>query len=81
MSIRVLCELCLRELKVKEQLAGRRGKCPFCGYKINVPAKPPVPTEVEDDVLDALPVDDLPAVEEVTPPPSRPRTKPPRDEP
>jgi DNA-directed RNA polymerase subunit RPC12/RpoP len=80
MSIRVICELCLRELKVQERLAGRRGKCPFCGYKINVPAKPAVPND-SDDVLDALPVDDLPSVEEDTPPPSRPRAKPPRDEP
>ena len=42
MSIKFLCSHCLKVLSVKDQLAGKRGKCPHCGtvVLVPVPAKP-----------------------------------------
>ncbi|HVJ84336.1 MAG TPA: hypothetical protein VM452_01765, partial [Caulifigura sp.] len=37
MSIRVTCEKCGVVLKVKEELAGTKGKCPACRGTLNVP--------------------------------------------
>jgi hypothetical protein len=37
MAITVTCSSCERELKVKEELAGRKVKCPACGEAIAVP--------------------------------------------
>lgn len=37
MSIRVTCEKCGVVLKVKEELAGTKGKCPACKGTLNVP--------------------------------------------
>jgi hypothetical protein len=36
MSIRVSC-VCGKQIKVKEELAGKRGKCPGCGHSLIVP--------------------------------------------
>src|SRR5438105_4380272 len=44
------CPICGKELKVKGDLAGKRGKCPFCKSKVAVPpsgvssASTPAPT-------------------------------------
>ena len=42
MSIKFLCSHCKKVLSVKDQLAGKRGKCPHCGtvVLVPVPAKP-----------------------------------------
>ena len=34
----VACPGCRRVLKIKEELAGRKGKCPHCGHALTVPA-------------------------------------------
>src|SRR5437016_3520984 len=36
--ISIHCPSCCKLLKVKEELAGKRGKCPDCGTAITVPA-------------------------------------------
>jgi len=37
MAIRLTCPECGKELSVRDELAGRRGKCPGCGGIITVP--------------------------------------------
>jgi len=37
MAIRVICDECGREINVKDEFAGRKGKCPSCGAVIQVP--------------------------------------------
>ena len=37
MPITVTCEGCGKTLKVKEELAGKRGKCPACGALLTIP--------------------------------------------
>ena len=32
------CSRCSHELKINEKMAGRKGKCPYCGQPIEVPA-------------------------------------------
>src|SRR5262245_4875116 len=34
------CPGCGAQLKVKDELAGKRGKCPSCGKRMTVPADP-----------------------------------------
>src|SRR5437588_9164085 len=51
MSIRVTCE-CGKELRVKDEYAGKRGKCPSCGKILQIP-------QPEADVFDLK--DDAPA--------------------
>ena len=41
MSISVQCPACKKNLKTKDELAGKRVKCPGCGYVILVPAAQP----------------------------------------
>src|SRR5688572_22394864 len=43
MTIKVACR-CRAQLKVKDELAGRRVKCPKCGEVLIVPRPEPVPT-------------------------------------
>lgn len=44
--IKFQCSACGKNLNVKEELAGRTGKCPECGEALRVPdAKPPPPFE------------------------------------
>ena len=45
MSIKFLCAHCKKVLSVKDQLAGKRGKCPHCGtvVLVPVPSKPAAP--------------------------------------
>jgi predicted RNA-binding Zn-ribbon protein involved in translation (DUF1610 family) len=38
MAISVACPSCERELKVKDELAGRKVKCPGCGEAVTIPA-------------------------------------------
>src|SRR5262249_29472534 len=40
--IPVKCESCGRNLKVKDELAGKKGKCPGCGRVLPIPAAAPV---------------------------------------
>lgn len=37
MSIRVSCPSCSASFKVKDEYAGKRGKCPQCGNPIRIP--------------------------------------------
>ena len=55
------CSSCSHELKINEKMAGRKGKCPYCGKPIQVP----VP-EAEDEVPAAV------WSEATIPPPSPP---------
>ena len=41
MPIRVKCDSCKKTLSVKDQLAGKRIKCPVCQTVVAVPAAPP----------------------------------------
>lgn len=45
MSISVSCESCGKQLKVKDEAAGKRVKCPDCGKAVQIPQP--------DDVMDA----------------------------
>jgi hypothetical protein len=38
MAIKFPCPKCEKPLRVKDELAGKRGKCPGCGSMVNVPA-------------------------------------------
>lgn len=40
MAIALNCPACNRQLRVKDELAGKRGKCPGCGQKLIIPAAP-----------------------------------------
>ncbi len=45
MAIRVQCSSCGATMNVKDELAGKRGKCPKCGAVIDVPAAGGSPVE------------------------------------
>src|SRR4051812_48590807 len=72
MPISIACPHCDWKGRVKDELAGRKGKCPTCGELIPIPLKgtpPPVPAGAMAAVDDAPDVvDDADIVEE---PPSR----------
>jgi hypothetical protein len=63
MSILLRCQSCHKPLKVKEELAGKKVKCPSCGQSVPVPlpeveaeAEPePVVAEMEEAVTAAKP--------------------------
>src|SRR4029079_4187145 len=46
-AIAVECAQCGKQLKVKDELAGRKGKCPQCQTTIQIPSVGPVPIAVE----------------------------------
>ncbi len=46
MAIAVECAQCGKQLKVKDELAGRKGKCPQCQGVIHIPAAPGTPVAV-----------------------------------
>ncbi|MBC7815372.1 MAG: hypothetical protein IAG10_00570 [Planctomycetaceae bacterium] len=52
MSIRISCDSCGKQLKVRDEAAGRRVKCPDCGSVVQIPEP--------DDVMDAEAADDNP---------------------
>lgn len=64
MPIRMNCENCQAKLAIPDQYAGRRGKCPKCGWPIDVPAASKPPEHVTpagpnfDDLDPARPFDD-----------------------
>ena len=37
MAIKVTCQQCGKVLRVRDELVGRRGRCPGCGAVITVP--------------------------------------------
>lgn len=41
MGIRFICDACHKQLHVKGFLAGKRGVCPHCGAKVQIPAEEP----------------------------------------
>src|SRR5258708_31160700 len=45
MAIRVTCPACGAGLRVSDEAAGKRGKCPKCGDPIIVPAAEPDPAD------------------------------------
>lgn len=51
MPIRVICPGCQQALSVKDELAGRRGKCPKCSGVIQIPAAASAPSA--DAAIDA----------------------------
>ncbi|MCG8584301.1 MAG: hypothetical protein MI757_06275 [Pirellulales bacterium] len=46
--IQVECSECGAKLKVKDELAGRSGKCPKCGARVQIPAAAPAEIAVPD---------------------------------
>src|SRR5688572_15584270 len=48
----ITCQRCGRAFAWKPAIAGKKGKC-SCGQVLNIPATPPAPPPIEDD-LDAL---------------------------
>ncbi|MBC8116611.1 MAG: hypothetical protein H7062_19635 [Candidatus Saccharimonas sp.] len=52
MSIRASCDSCGKQLKVRDEAAGKRVKCPDCGSVVQIPEP--------DDVMDAEAADDNP---------------------
>jgi len=50
--IRLTCGQCGKALKVPDQLAGKRGKCPSCGNTIEVPQAEPQPEIQPDPIAD-----------------------------
>lgn len=61
MPVFIRCPDCQKLLKVKEELAGKRVKCPSCGVPVRVPA-------AETEVVGVEEVVDLPTEEPVRPP-------------
>src|SRR5262245_27452825 len=73
MAIKFKCPKCGQELTVKDELAGRQGKCPACKTTITVPslagskprpaAAPSAPARKaaskDDDIVDAEVVEDV----------------------
>jgi hypothetical protein len=60
MPISVPC-LCGKTLSVKDELAGKRGKCPACGAMLSIPLPPPAkpaPKPVEEEEWGLVPLDD-----------------------
>lgn len=53
MSIKVSCDSCGKDLKVRDEAAGKRVKCPDCGSVIRVPQ-----AEAPEDAVDAESADD-----------------------
>ncbi len=37
MAIKLLCQSCGRPLRAREEFAGKRGECPYCGFMLHVP--------------------------------------------
>jgi hypothetical protein len=48
MPLLIRCPACDKALKVKEELAGKKVKCPGCGKPVPVPAPEPPPEVVEE---------------------------------
>jgi len=38
MSIKLKCRLCQKELEIPDSFAGKKGKCPYCGEVLDIPA-------------------------------------------
>lgn len=65
MPIKVQCPSCSKSFKAKDELAGRRVKCPGCKQPINIPAKAPAPAPAGaayDPLLDLLDEEDVRSV-------------------
>jgi hypothetical protein len=60
------CPHCERTIKVKTELAGRKGKCPHCGQPVTVPMAAAVHAEADDPTLPPRPA----AAKEPAPPPA-----------
>ncbi len=60
----VACPGCRRVLKIKEELAGRKGKCPHCGHALTVPA--PAPSGSSANVAGGRKTSPPPAAEAAT---------------
>jgi hypothetical protein len=52
MSIPIRCD-CGKSLKVKDEAAGRKVRCPGCGVVLPIP-KPEIPKEADEQALDYL---------------------------
>jgi hypothetical protein len=76
MPIPLTCT-CGRSLKARDELAGRRVRCPDCKNVLEVP-DPNAPKDPEDEILDVLLADDPPAGDEA--PRDAVRAAPPSDE-
>lgn len=53
------CNSCGKELRVKDEFAGREGKCPLCGRTMQIPGRD-TPREPEPEIVEPL-AEDLPA--------------------
>ncbi|MEN6452519.1 MAG: M48 family metalloprotease [Thermoguttaceae bacterium] len=63
MAIAVTCSKCRASFRVKDELAGRRGKCPKCQELLTVPAAAPTPTAaVKPGVVETQPSGSSPGI-------------------
>lgn len=53
MGIRFLCEACGTKLNIKDDLAGKKGRCPKCNEKIMIPMQSTLQKTVEPDKVSA----------------------------
>ncbi|HEY4312671.1 MAG TPA: trypsin-like peptidase domain-containing protein [Pirellulales bacterium] len=62
MAIRVTCPNCRAKLQVRDEHAGKRGKCPKCGNALDVPNKLPVaePSAFDTDLVPSTPRKSVP---------------------
>src|SRR5262245_24539082 len=69
--ITFMCVHCNEELKVPDNTAGKRGKCPHCGKVVQIPQQAPPMEAVLDPEPATFAVAPMPA-----PPPAAPSTTP-----
>src|SRR6266536_3007200 len=64
MAIRFKCPKCGAELNVKDELAGKQGRCPACKNAVTVPRLAPARRKVEE-VVEAEVVEEVEEIDEV----------------
>ena len=47
MAIKILCQSCGRALRARDEFAGKRGECPYCGVVLHVPPSSEEPVQAE----------------------------------
>ena len=59
MPIKFECTECHKTVTAPDAAAGKKGKCPHCGMKVDIPLPPPPPLEEEDpDLIPLAPIDE-----------------------
>ncbi len=47
MAIKIVCQSCGRALRARDEFAGKRGECPYCGVVLHVPQSADEPIQAE----------------------------------